>query len=96
MAKSIVPWAPLVLVILALGIVALVLAGCPNPTVGAPAGSLSITLRNNLDSRTLLPPISMDAASFTVSGTGPAGATFSQATTAAAVTVTGFPSGIGA
>jgi hypothetical protein len=50
-------------------------------------GSLSIQLTNNINARTLLPSIDMNAASFTISGTGPGGASFSQTTSGGSVTV---------
>ena len=65
------------------------LTSCPNPigSSSSRGGSLSIQLTNNINARTLLPPIDMNAASFTVSGAGPGGATFSQTTTGGPVTV---------
>jgi 6-phosphogluconolactonase len=74
--------------LVALGVV-LLLTSCPNPigSSGSRGGSLSIQLTNNINARTLLPPIDMNAASFTVSGTGPGGATFSQTTNGGSVTV---------
>ena len=75
---------------LAFVIIALLL-GCPMPTTppgaGGSGGSLTIQVGNHINSQTLLPAISMNPVSYTVSGTGPSGATFSQTTTGASVTV---------
>ena len=73
----------------ALAILTFVIASCANPTGSSSSrgGSLSIQLTNNINARTLLPPIDMNAASFTVSGLGPGGATFSQSTSGGSVTV---------
>ena len=74
---------------LAFVVVALLL-GCPMPTLPGPGGSggsLTIQVGNHINSQTLLPPISMTPVSYTVSGTGPGGATFSQTTTGGSVTV---------
>ena len=54
------------------------LAGCFHPGGSVKAGSLTIAIKNAINARTLLPPISMDAASYTVEGTGPNGASFSR------------------
>ncbi len=69
------------------------LAACPNPIVPGKGGVLTISINNNIDERTLLPPIDMDADSFSVIGTGPGGADFSQTTTGAPVTVSGLAFG---
>jgi 6-phosphogluconolactonase (cycloisomerase 2 family) len=58
-------------------------SGAGNPSG---KGSLSIALTNNINARTLVPTISMDATSYTVTGTGPSSATFTATTTGAAVT----------
>ncbi len=65
------------------------LTSCPNPigSSHSSGGSLSIQFTNNINARTLLPQIDMNAASFTVSGTGPGGAAFSQTTTGGSVAV---------
>lgn len=55
-------------------------AGCPNPIQGTTTGSLTISVGDAV-SRTLLPAISMDPASYDISGTGPNGATFAQTVT---------------
>ena len=73
-------------------VVAALLLGCPMPTTPAPSasgagGSLTIQVGNHINTQTLLPPISMTPVSYTVTGSGPGGATFSQTTTGAAVTV---------
>ena len=71
-------------------VIAALFLGCPMPTMPGPGGtggSLTIQVGNHINSQTLLPPISMTPVSYTVSGTGPGGATFSQTTTGAAVTV---------
>ena len=69
--------------------VLLLLTSCPNPigSSNSRGGSLSIEFTNNINARTLLPPIDMSAVSFTVSGTGPGGAGFSQTTSGGSVTV---------
>jgi DNA-binding beta-propeller fold protein YncE len=71
-------------------LIVLLVLGCPMPTIPGPAGSggsLTIQVGNHINSQTLLPPISMNPVSYTVTGSGPGGATFSQTTTGAAVTV---------
>ena len=71
-------------------VTAVLLLGCPMPTLPGPGGSggsLTIQVGNHINSQTLLPPISMTPVSYTVSGTGPGGATFSQTTTGGSVTV---------
>jgi 6-phosphogluconolactonase len=80
---------------LALASLVLLLSSCPNPigSSNSRGGSLSIQLTNNINARTLLPPIDMNAASFTVSGTGPGGASFSQTTSGGLVTVSGLAFG---
>jgi len=77
----------------ALAIVVLLFVACPNPIATTSGGSLSIHLTNNINSRTLLPALDMSAASFTVNGAGPAGATFSQTSTGGPVTVNGLAFG---
>ncbi|MHB8108072.1 MAG: hypothetical protein ACYDH4_11700, partial [Candidatus Cryosericum sp.] len=69
------------------------LAGCPNPLASVKKASLTVSINNNINTRTLLPPISMDAASYTVTGAGPGGATFSQSTSGDPVTVEGLAFG---
>ena len=54
------------------------LAGCFHPGPSVRAGSLTVSIKNLINARTLLPPISMDAASYTVEGEGPNGASFSR------------------
>ena len=54
--------------------------GCSSPSspsTSGGTGSLSLTFGNSV-SRTLLPPLSMDPASYTVTGTGPNSATFTR------------------
>ena len=71
-------------------VIAALLLGCPMPTLPGPGGSggsLTIQVGNHINSQTLLPPISMTPVSYTVSGTGPGGATFSQTTNGGSVTV---------
>ena len=65
----------------------LLLAACPNPVGSGKGGVLAVSINNNINARTLLPAIDMTAASFTVSGIGPDGSTFSQSTSGAPVTV---------
>jgi hypothetical protein len=69
------------------------LAGCPNPVASVKSASLTVSIKNNINARTLLPPISMDAASYTVIGDGPNGATFSRSTSGDPVTVEELPFG---
>ena len=69
------------------------LAGCPFPKTSVKSASLTVSITNNINARTLLPPISMDAASYTVDGAGPNGATFSQSTSGEPVTVEGLTFG---
>ena len=68
------------------------LAGCRSP-VAPLSGSLTVSIGNDINARTLVPSISMDPASYTVSGVGPDGATFSVSTTAGTVTVDTLPFG---
>lgn len=57
-------------------------------------GSLSIALSNAINAKTLAPSISMDAATYTITGTGPNSAAFPAATsTGAAVTENGLAFG---
>jgi hypothetical protein len=63
------------------------LAACPNPMTPARGGSLSVSINNAINARTLLPLLDMNAASYTVSGVGPSGATFSQSTPGGSLTV---------
>jgi hypothetical protein len=70
---------------LIVGFLAIALAlsfmACPNLVMpGSSAGSLTISVGNSV-SRTLLPAISMDPASYDISGTGPGGAAFAQTIT---------------
>jgi hypothetical protein len=69
------------------------LAGCPFPKTSVKSASLTVSIKNNINARTLLPPISMDAASYTVIGDGPNGATFSRSTSGDPVTVEELPFG---
>jgi 6-phosphogluconolactonase len=69
------------------------LAGCPSPIGTSKDGSLSIQLTNNINARTLLPQLDMTAASYSVSGTGPGGATFFQNSSGGPVTVNGLAFG---
>ncbi|MFI5369184.1 MAG: hypothetical protein ACHQ1F_09245, partial [Spirochaetia bacterium] len=69
------------------------LAGCPFPKTSVKSSSLTVSIRNQINARTLLPPISMDAASYTVEGTRPNGASFSQSTSGDPVTVEGLTFG---
>lgn len=62
-------------------------AACPNPISPTKGGALAISINNNINARTLLPLIDMNAASFKVIGTGPSGATFSQTTSGGSLTV---------
>jgi len=69
------------------------LCGCPMPGGGKTAGSLSIRITNSIGARTLLPSIDMTAASYTVSGSGPGGASFSQSTAGGSLTISGLAFG---
>jgi len=71
----------------------LVLAGCPVPSgPGVHGGTMSITIGNAIN-KTLLPPISMESASYTINGSGPHGASFSKSTTSGSLTVDGLAFG---
>lgn len=75
--------------VLAVAVVALsilLLAGCPVPIVSSTSGALTITIGDQV-SRTLVPLISMQPATYAISGSGPNGATFSQTTTGGSVTI---------
>jgi len=59
----------------------LILAACPNPaTAPGTGGSLSISISDRV-SMNILPGISMVPASYTITGSGPGGSTFSQTIT---------------
>ena len=68
----------------------LLIVGCTFPVTtaggGSGKGSLVIGVTNTINARTLVPSIDMNAASYTVSGTGPNSETFTATTTGAAVT----------
>jgi formylglycine-generating enzyme required for sulfatase activity len=73
---------------------ALSLAACGSSLIPAEAsGSLSILLTNSINAKTLTPPISMDAASYTVTGTGPNSESFTATTTGGTVTKTALALG---
>jgi hypothetical protein len=74
-------------------VIVIILASCPNPNISDKGNSLTISINNAVNARTLLPPLDMNAASFTVNGTGPGGASFSQTTSGGPVTVTGLAFG---
>lgn len=61
------------------------------PSTGSQAvgGSLTISI-NPSTARTLLPPLDMSPASYEISGSGPAGSTFSQSMTSSSTTVSGL------
>ena len=67
---------------------ATLLAACQSPaSLGTPRkASLTIQIGNNINSRTLLPNIDMNPASYTVTGSGPNNATFTATTTGGTVT----------
>ena len=69
------------------------LAGCPFPKTSVKSSSLTVSIKNQINPKTLLPPISMDTASYTVTGDGPNGASFSQSTSGDPVTVEGLTFG---
>jgi hypothetical protein len=74
--------------------VAVLLAGCQNPSSAGLSGndgsrgSLVLNIGNQVNSRTLAPALDMAPASYAVTGTGPGGATFTRTTTGAAITAT--------
>ena len=73
---------------------AVILWGCSFPVApSGKTGSLSISLTNSITAKTLTPPVSMAAASYTITGTGPNSATFTAASTGAAVTENGLAFG---
>jgi hypothetical protein len=84
-------------------IVAFLVLSCANPlstpssspTTDSKHGSITIKVQNNIGAKTLVPPISMTAASYTVHGSGPAGsgATFDKPITNGTLTVTGLVPG---
>ena len=84
---------PSIVILGVCGLLVALLAACPNPISSSKGGVLAISINNNINARTLLPAIDMIAASFTVSGTGPGGATFSQTTSGAPVTLDGLAFG---
>ncbi len=45
-----------------------VLVGCPQPGWIVKRGALTVSINNTINARTLLPPIKMDATSYTVNG----------------------------
>ena len=63
------------------------LAGCPFPKTPVKSASLTVSINNTINPRTLLPSISMDAASYTIEGAGPNGASFFRSTSGDPVTV---------
>ena len=72
---------------------AAVLVGCPHPGMSARRGSLTVSIKNSINARTLLPAISMEAASYAVLGSGPNGASFSESSNGDPVTVSDLPFG---
>ena len=72
--------------------VALVSCNVPVSSMYGAAG-LAITVKDNTNARTLAPTIDMNAANYTITGTGPYGATFAASTTGAAVTQTSLALG---
>lgn len=69
---------------------AIVFSACKPPLSSFPketTGSLHITVSNAINSRTLVPPIDMSPASYTVTGTGPESASFTRTTTGGMVSV---------
>ena len=78
---------------LVLSSVVLLFTACPNPITSGKGGVLTVSINNNINARTLVPAIDMTAASFTVTGTGPGTATFSQTTSGAPVTLDGLAFG---
>src|SRR5271157_1150020 len=68
-------------------VLVLLLTSCPNPISTHAGGALTVSIKNAVTARTLLPAIDMNAASYTISGTGPNGAAFSQSTSGGSLTV---------
>ena len=66
--------------------------GCPMPVTPPAGGSLTITVADRV-SRTLLPAVSMQPASYSISGTGPNGASFSQSTSSGSLTLSALAFG---
>jgi formylglycine-generating enzyme required for sulfatase activity len=80
--------------IFGIAVLVLSLAACGSPvTPTGSTGSLSISLTNSINGKTLIPTISMDAASYTVTGTGPNSETFTATTTGGVVTKTALALG---
>ena len=73
-------------------VVALAFLACSSPVSSSGGGnsptkgSLAITLTNHINTKTLSPSIDMNAANFTITGTGPDSATFTATSTGATVT----------
>ncbi len=74
-------------------LLALLMAACPNPLSTSSRGSLSVSINNAVNPRTLAPAIDMTAAAYAVSGTGPNGAAFSQSASGGTLTVDGLAFG---
>ncbi len=68
-------------------VAALAITGCGNLLDPAAGGSLTVNVGDAV-SRTLLPALSMEAASYTVSGLGPEGASFSVSASGGTATLT--------
>jgi len=75
-------------------VAAFALVSCSSPLAG-PAGQagLSITIGNQVNSRTLAPNLNMNPDGYTITGTGPAGATFTANSAGGNVTKTGLAFG---
>jgi hypothetical protein len=80
-----------------LALASLSLFSCSSPTQvpsnSGSGGTLSLSLTNAVNARTLAPTIDMNVASYTVTGTGPASSTFTQSTTGTSLTVSGLAFG---
>jgi len=75
---------------------ALFLTACTptlSPFPASKVGSLQVMFSNNVNSRTLVPPLDMTVASYAVTGIGPGGATFTATSTGTTVTQTGLAVG---
>jgi hypothetical protein len=69
-------------------LVAFLTLSCEPILLEPTTGSMELTMNDGLGSRTLLPDISMDVASYSISGAGPDGASFSETTVEASTTLT--------
>jgi len=78
--------------VFALALSLCLLVGCPMPVTPLAGGSLTITVADRV-SRTLLPAVSMQPASYSISGTGPNGTSFTQSTSSGSLTLSALAFG---